>query len=110
METEIDKTALARLMLEWEAKRKELDKIETDIKNIVLELGESFTVGDIRATFTKGRTTYDYEMTVQRAEPDQETVDKFTSTVIDYRGITQELNLEPIIKTVGEPSVTIKIK
>ena len=109
----VDKRELALLLLRWEIERKTLDALETEIKGLVSMLGETQTVGWVRATYSKGRTTYDYELACRNREADMnvELVAKHSSTVTDWRAMALEsLGLAqakiPVAK-VGEPSVSI---
>lgn len=52
---------LTELMLEYQKKMMELRDMENIIKQAVLQRGETFVVADVRATYSGGRKTYDYE-------------------------------------------------
>jgi len=104
---------LARFLLRWETERTALDALEREIKVLVLLLGETQTVGYVRATYSKGRTTYDYELACRNHEADMNPVlvAKHSSTVTDWRAMALEsLKLAqakiPVAK-VGEPTVSI---
>ena len=58
----VDRRMLARFLLRWETERTALDVLEREIKDLVLMLGETQTVGYVSAKYSKGRTTYDYEL------------------------------------------------
>jgi len=57
----MDKSELADTMLQWEKLKLELDELEEEITGAVLELKETQTVGNVRATYGHGRKKYDYE-------------------------------------------------
>ena len=59
---------LAGLMLEWEAAQRKADELRLDIEDLVLALGKTQTVGNVRATVSAGRRTFDYEAAVNAAE------------------------------------------
>lgn len=100
---------LASLMLEWESKRRELDAIETQIIGAVLAIGQSKTVGNVTAAYSKGRREYDYETPAKQvASPGQ--LAYFSKPVVDWKGLCESLKLEPVIVKQSPPSVTVKIK
>lgn len=116
-------TELATRMLEWETTQRAADALRAEIETAVLELGKTHTVGNVRATFSAGRTTYDYEAAVQsaadKAANDNEGAVLFSRiqivksmnsrTVYDYRTIAAELAIDAPIKSQTEPSVTLKL-
>ena len=59
---------LAGLMLEWEAAQRKADELRLDIEDLVLALGKTQTVGNVRATFSAGRRTFDYRAAIVAAE------------------------------------------
>lgn len=108
-----DRSALARLMLRWERQTRLLDEIETAIKDTVLQLEETITTGNVRATYRAGRTRYDYETPARNAAP-QEMIDAHTTTVVkvDWRTIALDglqIDKEDIPATKSDPSVSIKL-
>jgi hypothetical protein len=126
---------LAAKMLEWELKYRELDVLEQTIKSIVLEIGETQTVGNIRATYSKGRAKYDYETPGSQAEkeiiglysevreqvnweelarsydPSDTVITNFTSieTIINWRNVCRAADIEPLTVSQGEPNVRVKL-
>jgi len=129
----MNSSELASKMLEWERIRKELDAIEASIKESVMELGKTQTVGNVTASYRSGTRTFDYQASC--ATVDGETLSKYSTardiinwdavadevpevvsrfTVrtfdYDYKGICKELDIEPIVIGQTEPSVSIKIK
>ena len=54
-------------MLEWEAAQRKADELRLDIEDLVLALGKTQTVGNVRATFSQGRRTFDYRAAVDAA-------------------------------------------
>lgn len=115
----IDLSNLAQQMLNWEKKRRELDELEEAIRDTVLQLQKTQTVGNVRATYSKPRNSYDYEGPVQQRmetgeEIDQElyfTVLEHTSTrtVTDWRAVCKALRVEPDV-TPGEGPGSVSIK
>lgn len=61
-------TELATKMLEWETTQRAADILRAEIETAVLELGKTQTVGNVRATFSAGRRTFDYRAAVDNAE------------------------------------------
>ena len=61
-------TELATKMLQYGDLKRGLDVLEAQIKIAVLERGKTQTVGSVRASYSTGRKTYDYEATINAAE------------------------------------------
>jgi hypothetical protein len=129
----MNSSELASKMLEWERIRKELDAIEASIKESVMELGKTQTVGNVTASYRSGTRSFDYQAscanvdgaTLSKYATGRDIIDwdavkleaadvvsKFTITTFDYdyKGICKELSIEPIVTGQTEPSVSIKIK
>ncbi len=127
---------LAKKMLEWELKYRELDILEQVIKSTVLEIERTQTVGNVRATYSKGRAKYDYETpgknkapasTISLNSEEREIIDweglarsyapsktiiaTFTefSRIVDWRKVCKDTNIEPLIVSQGEPNVRVKL-
>lgn len=105
----MDSSKLATAMLEWEKKRRELDSLEEVIKGAVLDLGKTQTVGNVRASYSKGRQRYKYDLAVEEcACISEEIMSAHTKMVIDYRGVCLDAGLE-VPFSQGAPSVSIKV-
>jgi len=63
----MDQSLLARTMLEWEATQRKADELAAQIKTAVLAIGKTQVVGNVRATFSAGRRTFDYETAIANA-------------------------------------------
>lgn len=63
----MDNSQLAALMLEWEATQRKADELAEQIKAAVLAIGKTQVVGNVRATFSAGRRTFDYEAAIGNA-------------------------------------------
>lgn len=128
---------LASLMLDYEAMQRRADALRTEIEAAVLALGKTQTVGNVRATFTAGRRTFDYRAAVATAELepgqlapfeslkvdyyevvqaailtgliDRSWLNAFTETVIDYTAAAKDLGLEAPVIDQKPPSVTVKL-
>lgn len=99
---------LAKLILEYEAKARELAAIRTKITESVLESQSSQKVGNVKVGYSKGRTTYDYETPGMTAAP--AIIAKHTEPVTNWKAVCEDAGLEaPVLKT-GEPSVSITIE
>ena len=64
----MDASTMASLMLDYEAAQRKADALRADIEAAVLALGKTQTVGNVRATFSAGRRTFDYRAAVDAAE------------------------------------------
>jgi hypothetical protein len=103
---------LAQKMLQWEVMQIAADKLAAEIEAAVLELGKTQTVGNVRASYSKGRTAYDYETPAQAAEkagslPDG-AIEANTKTVINWRGVCADADIDPVMAGVRRPSVKLK--
>lgn len=115
----IDLSNLAQQMLNWEKKRRELDELEEAIRDTVLQLQKTQTVGNVRATYSKPRNSYDYEGPVQQRMEIGEEIDRelyftvlehtSTRTVTDWRAVCKAAEIEPIV-TPGEGPGSVSIK
>ncbi|MBK9003525.1 MAG: hypothetical protein IPM41_06570 [Sphingomonadales bacterium] len=64
----MDNSQLAALMLEWEATQRKADALAETIKGAVLAIGKTQVVGNVRATYSAGRRTFDYRAAVDAAD------------------------------------------
>ena len=64
----MDNSQLATIMLKWEATQREADELAEQIKVAVMEIGKTQVVGNVRATVSAGRRTFDYRAAVDAAE------------------------------------------
>ena len=104
----MDATELAKKMLEWQEAQAKADLLKMDIEAAVLELGETQTVGNVRATYSAGRKSYDYEA-AWRDEYDHLPSTRHQKVTYDYRGACGDAGIEDIPFTQSAPSVTLKI-
>lgn len=93
------------MMLEWGEMREKLDEMERVIQAEVLKLEQTQTVGNVRASYSKGRGSYDYERAVTDAGIDTTPWEK---VVVDWRTACKENEL-PVPYTPGTPSVSVKL-
>lgn len=83
----MDKSELSMKMLEWEKLQNQIKALEKEIQTAVLEIGKTFDVGNIRASYSAGRREFNYQEACKDADPG--IIDKCTtrSVVIDYEAI-----------------------
>lgn len=115
---------LAILILQWEDQQTKADKTAGIIQEAVLSMGETFAVGSVQAKYSKGRATLDWESPVVSAhetgQVSDDTWHKYSKEIpeeviesfwqIDYKGIAQELDIEPKIIKAPTPSVKMQMK
>lgn len=108
-ENGIDMSNLALMMLRWEKQRRALDELEAAIKDTVLVLERTQTVGNVRASYSAGRRSFDYE--TPGADASQEIINGCTTTVvsIDWRAVCKEAGIEPVVTGQAPPSVSLKL-
>jgi len=103
---------LAKQMLLWEQKRRELDDLEASIKTMVLEVGKTQTVGNVRASYRKGAKRYDYKAACDDYELTDEEIETFSTVQIDWRRVATELrglSKDELPYSQSDPSVSIKL-
>ena len=107
----MDKADLARTMLRWESMKRVLDSLEAQIQASVLELGKTQNVGNVRASYSKGRKSYDYEAAAKPLDPPDSLLDACTKFSIDWRRVCNCMHIarEEIPFTQSDPSVTVKL-
>ena len=109
---------LAKALLMWEEMSRELDLLEEIIEGAVLSLKETQTIGNIRATYSKGRNKYDYESVAVKMFTPEELADYTTHVdeqvipahdVIDYMKACKDSKIDPELVEQGTPSVKVKM-
>jgi len=108
----MDKSELAKLMLQWETVKSRLDEIEQAIKDSVLQIGETVTAGNVKASYNKGRKSYEYNLIGKDAP--RELVEEYTkvTTNVNWRSLVIEglgIPQDEVPYRQSEPSVTVKI-
>ena len=119
LDRSVDRSALAGLMLQWEAEQNKADQTAQKIQNAVMELSETVTVGNVKAKYSKGRNSYNYETPCKLDPRYAEEVDNFTTEIaeriipadflIDYGALAKMLGVDPLITKPGVPSVKVQI-
>jgi hypothetical protein len=104
-------TELAMKMLEWEQAQRKADALKAEIESAVLEVGATQTVGNVRASYSGGRKSYDYRGAL--AGYDEVSLEPWkteipAATMLDYRAACKGLGVEAPY-TQSEPSVTVKL-
>jgi len=101
-------TELAHKMLQWEELTRKAQALEREITKAVLNIGKTQVVGNVRATYSKGRVSYDYE-TVGKTAP-EEVIMRYTVPKTDWRKVCQEAELEAPVAKQSPPSVRLKLQ
>ena len=110
----MDKSELAKLMLQWETAQARADEIKAAIVDAVMELQETQSAGNVRATYSGGRKTYDYQAVGSDAPA--ALVKAYTTEKVvvntDYRKLVldgMKVEQAQVPFTQSEPSVTVKL-
>ena len=104
---------LAARMLEWEETQRKADALRSEIEAAVLEIGKTQTVGNVRASYSEGRKSFDYGAAVMAAvnagaiEPGA--VQGYRTVSFDYRMMCKDLSIVDVPYTQSEPSVSVKL-
>ena len=105
----MDNSELAKLMLDWEQAQTQADALKLKIQDAVLALGKTQTVGNVRATYSQGRKSYDYETgAVEHPAFTLDIATQHSKMVVDWRTVCKELGAQAPF-TQSDPSVTIKL-
>lgn len=108
----MDKRALAQMMLDYEDLHKRLMELEQAISDSVLQIEATQQVGNVKATYRKGRKSYDYKAACKDAPDDViEQYTKIKKSTSWSKVATEGLGIprKEIPFSVGEPSVSIKV-
>jgi len=103
----MDASELATTMLEWEKARRHLDELTAIIQAATLEIGKTQTVGNVRATYSAGRKTYDYLGAASNVPC--ELWEPYAKKSYDWKAICEAANITDIPFKESEPSVTVKL-
>lgn len=115
MEPKIDMSELAGAMLKWERIQKEADLLRAEIEWAVMAIKRTQTVGNVRATYSGGRKSYNYQAAaILCPAANQSVIKEFTVIPpprTDWRKICQHVGIEKdeIPYVQSEPSVRVKL-
>ena len=105
---------LSEKLKQWRDLQEQADALAEEIKAEVLELKQTIKGDGVVATYGKGRGSYDYESLAMRLEPDDEIVERYSTTKVNWRKVVDELqppdDLKEKFYTPGKPYVSLKIK
>ena len=101
----MDMTELAKKMLEWEELTRQANALADEISAAVLEIGSTQVVGNVRATYSEGRKSYDYYAAWNAVHKTPPGVDH-TKVSYDYRKACADYGIDDIPFTQGDPSRT----
>ena len=122
----LNPSELAALMLEWEQAQRKADQLKAQIESAVMNIGATQQVGNVKATYSKGRMSYDYEAAannhleevmlsfdVSKIATAKAIVDAFTTTKTStsWREACEamEISKSAIPFSQSEPSVSLKL-
>lgn len=94
-------TELATRMLEWETTQRAADALRAEIEAAVLEVGKTQTVGNVRATYSAGRRTFDYRAAVEDAKVAGRlslgSLWPFEKMTINYQAVVEQATADGIL-------------
>lgn len=117
----MDASELAKKMLEWQEAQTKADLLKMDIESAVLHLGKTQTVGNVRATYSAGRKSYDYQVAFEETLAKAALTDALLVTHLttlkhehakvtyDWRGVCEDADIKDVPFTQSAPSVALKI-
>lgn len=115
MSPKVDMSWLAKMMLRWEEAQLLADKLRARIETAVMQIGETQTVGNVRARYSGGRKSYNYQTAaILCPAANQSVIKEFTITpepYTDWRKVCEHAGVErnDIPFTKSEPTVTVKL-
>jgi len=104
---------LARKMLAYADAQERADRLRVVIESAVMDLQKTQTVGNVKATYRKGRKSFDYKSAAEEHPMVSDaTIHLYTTQPapkIDWRNICKHAGIEDVPFTIGKPSVTVKL-
>lgn len=109
MESKIDMSNLARMMLRWEKLQLQADELRGAIEDTVMRIKRTQTVGNVRATYSAGRKSYDYATAAKNCPQVTEYI--YAVAPNDWRKICQHVGIEEgeIPFTQSGPTVRMEL-
>ena len=104
----MDASTLAQKMLEWEKLQNQADALAAEIQAAVMEIGRTQGVGNVTASYSAGRGSFDYAGAGVTADPT--IIQEFTKTVYqtDWKSVCEKAGIQAVF-TPGAPNVKLKI-
>lgn len=106
-------TELAKAMLKWGELQEQAKELEAEITDAVLAIGKTQTVGNVRATYSKGRTTYDYQGAVEALGLHPSELEEWEKVSYDWKSacdaLSKEYDLHVPAKSQSGPTVRVKV-
>jgi hypothetical protein len=102
-------TNLAQKMLKRQELILQAKELEQEISQAVLTLEKTQTVGDVRATYSKPRITYDYEAAVKAEGLSETQLKCYQKISYDYKRACEEYCIKNIPYKTGQAKVTLKL-
>ena len=107
----MDKSYLAKLMLEWESVQRRADELKAAIIDAVVLEEKTEVVGNVTATYSAGRRSFKYEDAARKHKNfTEEMKGRFVKKKVDWKKICDTLEVEDIPFTKSAPSVSLSIK
>lgn len=110
----MESTELAKKMLEWGELKTQLDALEEEIQQGVLEARKTITVGNVRATYSNPRKTYQaWDDAVLESAPDgfDPKTYEVVTVAIDWKKAAADNSIErkSWVDENAKPSVSVKM-
>jgi hypothetical protein len=100
-------------MRKWKELYEQLQLIEAQIAIEVLQLQRSQELDNVRVTYAKGRTSYDYQAIAEELNAPDEMIQQHLKMTVDYKKVVERLApAQEVMKKhakVTDPKVTIKL-
>lgn len=104
---------LAAAMFQWGELAEQMAQLEEVIKPLVLELEKTQTVGNVRATFSRGRRTFDYRGAFYNHYTGRplpaDLMAEFEKLDYDWKGLCENQEITDISWAQSPPSVNVKL-
>lgn len=106
----MDAKTLALKMLEWGQLVENANIIEVEIIKAVLELKETQQVGNVRASYSKGRGKYNYKEAWNDAMLNDKPSNEYIKITYDYLRACKDTEIDVSEYYIGTSGPSVKLK
>jgi len=106
----MDKSDLAKLMLEWEEAQKKADELKANIVDAIFVTKKTEVAGNVTASYFGGKRTFEYESVARKHPGFKRDMTRTYIKKVDWKKICEILGIKEIPFTKSAPSVSLKIK
>jgi len=109
----MNNSELAAKMLQWEETQKAANNLKAEIEAAVLEIGKTQNVGNVRASYSKGRKSVNYQKAAEAAKVPDVIIGTYTTPKVDWKKVCEfgDVPSDILEQYTGhsKPSVSLKL-